>query len=711
MQNHSLQKSSDRGATAATRSVENAQVQGQGTTARLLIVDDVRDNREILRRRFERQGYEAVEASGGVEALALIARETFDIVLLDMMMPDLSGLEVLASIRKRFSQGALPVIMVTAKTESEDIVGALNLGANDYITKPVDFSVALARVVTQLGRRQAEETIRQVNDALSRADEQLEGRVADRTKDLVQANDHLRSEMQQREQSQATIAHLAHHDALTGLPNRLQFHQQLTKAAQHRRLNGSALAVLFIDLDGFKAINDTLGHAIGDTLLKHVASRLRNVLRQEDMIGRLGGDEFSVIQVGVDQPEAAAALAMRLIEVVKTPFVIDNHSLTVGASIGIVVANDDYQEPEQLLRAADLAMYRAKADGRGRHRFFDPELDRQVQERRILELALRAAVDLDALDIHYQPQVNMQSGRISGFEALSRWDDPVLGSVSPSVFIPLAEEIGLISVIGRRILERACLQAATWPEHLSIAVNLSPAQFQCRTLVDAVRGALNASGVQPCRLELEITESIFLKGSEANLVQLREIGALGVRISMDDFGTGYSSLSYLRSFPFDKIKIDKSFVQDLPNNPSSIAIVRAVCGLARSFGAATTAEGVETDDQLMHVKSEGCTEVQGFIFSKPLPARDLPALLAAELLTPRDVPHASEALQLWPAVLPPVLAAHAAHLANATMPVRAATGQWQVEPVFNRTSIVHSQPGADKLSAPETLPLGKGMTP
>ena len=700
MQNLCPQIAPDCGATAATRSVQNAQNKPPGVAARLLIVDDVRENREILRRRFERQGYVSVEANGGVEALALIARESFDVVLLDMMMPDLSGLEVLASIRKRFSQGELPVIMVTAKTESEDIVEALNLGANDYITKPVDFSVALARVVTQLGRRQAEETIRQVNDALSRANDELEGRVADRTKDLVQANDHLRHEMRQREQSQATIAHLAHHDALTGLPNRLQFHQQLTKAVQHRRLHGTDLAVLFIDLDGFKSINDTLGHATGDSLLKHVASRLRNALRAEDTIGRLGGDEFAVIQVGVEQPTEAATLATRLIEVIKAPFSIDNQSLTVGASIGIVLAHGDYQEPEELLRAADLAMYRAKADGRGRHRFFDPELDRQVQERRVLELALRAAVEQDELGIHYQPLVNLESGRISGFEALSRWDDPIRGVVSPSVFIPLAEEIGLIAIIGRRILERACAQAATWPAHISIAVNLSPAQFQCGTLVDAVTSALKASGLQPGRLELEITESIFLKDSDANLLQLRQVGALGVRISMDDFGTGYSSLSYLRSFPFDKIKIDKSFVQDLPTNPSSIAIVRAVCGLARSFGASTAAEGVETDDQLKHVRAEGCTEVQGFIFSKPLPARDLPALLAAEMVAMGGKPCPSAAATPPPADLPPTLAAHLALLANETRPVPIAALRWQVEPVSTLTSAVHSEPAANKLSAP-----------
>jgi diguanylate cyclase (GGDEF)-like protein len=610
----------------------------EAAKARLLIVDDVRENREILRRRFERQGYRAVEASGGLEALALIAREDFDLVLLDMMMPDLSGMEVLSSIRERYTQGELPVIMVTAKSESEDIVGALNQGANDYITKPVDFAVALARVVAQLGRRRAEGSIRRSNEELCRAKDELEGRVAERTKDLQQAHHLLHIEMQQREHSQATIQHLAHHDALTGLPNRLQFHRQLSEAVARRRDHGGDLAVLFIDLDGFKAINDTLGHGTGDVLLRLVADRLRNAVREEDKVGRLGGDEFAVIQSGVEQPREAVALAARLIEVVKAPYSVDKQLLTVGASIGIVLAGGEYQDPEQLLRAADLAMYRAKADGRGRHRIFDPELDRQAQERRQLELALRNAVEQDLLDLHYQPLITLKTGRISGFEALARWDDPLLGDIPPAVFISLAEEIGLINAIGQRVLERACAEAAAWPDELSIAVNLSPAQFHSGSLVAVVKRALAASGLDARRLELEITESIFLKGSESNLAQLSEIAALGVRISMDDFGTGYSSLSYLRSFPFDKIKIDKSFVRDLPDNESSTAIVRAVCGLARSFGASTAAEGVETDAQLSHIKAEGCTEGQGFIFSRPVPARDVPALLAGEqlLLRARD---------------------------------------------------------------------------
>lgn len=623
------------GRRAGDPSLDEKQSPANVGKKRLLIVDDVHENREILRRRFERQGFSTTEAAGGIEALDLIERETFDLVLLDMMMPDVDGLQVLARIRAKYSQGVLPVIMVTAKSQSEDIVEALNCGANDYITKPVDFSVALARVITQLDRKRAEEKIQQMNEELSRAKEALEGRVAARTEDLAHANQQLQSELEQREKSQATIVHLAHHDALTGLGNRLLFDKQLNDAIVHRQRSGGDLAIMLIDLDGFKKINSTLGHGTGDAVLKNVASRLRNALQEGDKVGRLGGDEFAVIQFGAKQPTEAAALATRLIELIRNPFSIDNQSMVIGASIGIAVANGDYQNSAQLLRAADLAMYRAKADGSGRFRVFEPEFDRQVQERRDLEVALRAAVDQDALEIHYQPFVNLGIGKITGFEALSRWKDPQRGFVPPSTFIALAEEIGLIGIIGDRVLKRACAEATTWPEHIRVAVNLSPSQFKSGSLVSSVKDALDASGLPPSRLELEITESIFLQNSESNCALLSQLGALGVNISMDDFGTGYSNLSYLLSFHFDNIKIDQSFIRDLSTNQNSAAIVRAICELARSFGVSTTAEGVETDDQLTRIRAEGCTEVQGYIFSKPLIAGEIPALLARLLPMPK----------------------------------------------------------------------------
>ena len=350
---------------------------------RLLIVDDIRENREILRRRFERHGFHTTEANGGVEALAFLESEAFDLVLLDIMMPDVSGLEVLASIRAKHAPGMLPVIMVTAKSQSEDVVQALRCGANDYITKPVDFSIALARVITQLDRKRAEEKIQHMNEELSEAIQALKCRVAARTNDLVQANQELRSEIEQREKSHAMVehlahlAHLAHHDALTGLGNRLLFHKQLNDALLLRQVHGGDLAVLFIDLDGFKTINDTFGHGTGDSLLKLVAGRLRDDLREDDKIGRLGGDEFVLIQSGIEQPKEAVALAARLIEILKIPFIINGQSLTIGASIGIAVADTEYYDSTELLRAADLAMYHAKAEGRGRFRIFESRLDRK----------------------------------------------------------------------------------------------------------------------------------------------------------------------------------------------------------------------------------------------------------------------------------------------------------------------------------------------
>lgn len=524
--------------------------------------------------------------------------------------------------------------MVTAKSQSEDIVEALKHGANDYITKPVDFSVALARVITQLDRKRAEEKIQQLNEELSQANETLECRVTARTTELAQANLQLQNEIEQRKKSQERIEHLAHHDALTGLGNRLLFHAQLSEALEHRQRHGGNVAVLFIDLDGFKSINDSLGHGTGDSLLKHVARRLRNGLREGDKIGRLGGDEFAIIQFGHEQPKEATALAARLIDLIGTPFSIDSQSVVVRASIGIAVAEGDYQDSTQLLRAADLAMYHAKAYGRGRFLVFEPQFDQQAQERRELEAALRAAVEQDALEIHYQPFANLETGQISGFEALSRWKDPQFGFVPPSTFIPLAEELGLIDIIGERILKRACADAASWPQHITVAVNVSAAQFKGGHLVSAVEEALAASGLSPSRLELEVTESTFLQGNEQNCALLGRLGDLGVQISLDDFGTGYSSLSYLRSFTFNKIKIDRSFIRDLSTNQSSAAIVRAVCGLARSFGASTTAEGVETDDQLAQVRAQGCTNMQGYIFSRPLPVGEVPALLARMLPAP-----------------------------------------------------------------------------
>jgi diguanylate cyclase (GGDEF)-like protein len=389
---------------------------------------------------------------------------------------------------------------------------------------------------------------------------------------------------------------------------------------------GEKVAAHFLDLDYFKTVNDTLGHAAGDKLLMMVAERLRELARETDTVARMGGDEFAILQAGVSQPVDAGSLARRVIESVSQPYEIDGQQVNIGTSIGIAMGPGDGHNPDALMRNADLALYRAKEDGRGAFRFFEPEMDAQMQERRTMEVDLRRALTADQFELHYQPIVNLATDEVSAFEALIRWHHPLKGLVPPSAFIPLAEEIGCIVAIGEWVIRQACATAVTWPADVKVTVNLSPAQFRSPGLVQVVTGALATSGLPADRLELEITESILLQDNETTLGMLYQLRELGVMIAMDDFGTGYSSLSYLQSFPFDRIKIDRSFVKDIGDSVGSINIVRAVVAMAKGLGMATTAEGVETQEQRDSVYSEGCTEMQGFLFSKPLPANEIEKL-------------------------------------------------------------------------------------
>ncbi len=433
----------------------------------------------------------------------------------------------------------------------------------------------------------------------------------------------------ERKQAEARIAYMAHHDALTDLPNRVLFHARLSEVLGRVRRHGESLAVHCLDLDHFKGVNDTLGHPIGDELLKAVAQRLGKCLRDTDMVARLGGDEFAVVQFPLADPNEASTLATTLIEVVSRPYEVHGHEFVVGASIGIALAPGDGQEADVLLRNADMALYRAKAEGRGTAHFFEPEMDRRIQARRLLELDLRKAFANGEFELFYQPLINLNTNAVSGFEALLRWRHPERGMIAPVEFIPLAEEIGLIVPLGEWVLRQACTEAMHWPRELKVAVNLSPTQFRSRGVVQAVLTALAYSRLTANRLELEITESVLLGETDANLATLHQLRKIGVHISMDDFGTGYSSLSYLRCFPFDKIKIDRSFVKELSERPDCVAIIRAVAGLGMSLGIATTAEGVETSEQLERVRAEGCTEVQGYLFSPPRPASEFGDLIAA----------------------------------------------------------------------------------
>jgi diguanylate cyclase (GGDEF)-like protein/PAS domain S-box-containing protein len=434
----------------------------------------------------------------------------------------------------------------------------------------------------------------------------------------------------ERKRAEARVAHMSHHDTLTGLPNRVLLRMRLEDALTRNRRNDKRVATLCVDLDNFKSVNDALGHSFGDHLLQRVAERIRSALRDGDTAARLGADEFAVVQTAVTDPADVSALARRLVADIAEPFDIMGHQVVIGASIGIALAPGDGDDADKLIKNADLALARAKAEGRGAFCFFEAEMDARVQVRRRLEMDLRAAMAAGELEPHYQPLVNLATGRVSGFEALLRWRHPERGFVPPSEFIPVAEETGLIVPLGTYALNKACADAARWPSDTKLAVNLSPLQFRTESLFATVRHALEASGLSAKRLELEITETVLLEKVDHVLATLHALRALGVRISMDDFGTGYSSLSYLRKFPFDKIKIDRSFVHDLDANSDSQAIVRAIVSLGTSLGITITAEGVETEEELACLKAEGCNEGQGFLFSKARPQADVLEMLARQ---------------------------------------------------------------------------------
>jgi diguanylate cyclase (GGDEF)-like protein len=397
------------------------------------------------------------------------------------------------------------------------------------------------------------------------------------------------------------------------------FRECLTALLANPDHAASAAAVLIFDLDRFKAINDSLGASVGDALLGVVAERVSSAVGSSDLVTRFGGDEFGIIQMGRPQPESSAALAKRLVDLLSRSYIVEGHLLNVGVSVGIALIPADGRDTDQILKHADLALNQAKQGGQGSFLFFETAMDEQVLAHRSLELDFRRALALRELALVYQPQLNLASKRITGFEALLRWHNPKRGLVSPADFIPLAEKIGLIVPIGEWVIRAACSEAARWPRLLSVAVNVSAVQFGSPNLVSAVRSALAESGLDPRRLELEITESVLLGDHRAALEILLQVRELGVRVSMDDFGTGYSSLSYLRSFPFDKIKIDQSFVRGRSDDRSGMAIVRAIAGLGRSLGMTTLAEGVETEEQLARVEADGCTDVQGYLISRPLP--------------------------------------------------------------------------------------------
>jgi diguanylate cyclase (GGDEF)-like protein/PAS domain S-box-containing protein len=683
----------------------------------LLVVDDEEMNRDMLGRRLELEGYSVLTAPGGAEALKLISEHEFDAVLLDAMMPLQSGYEVLTEIRKNHSAMDLPVLMATAKSQSEDVVCAFEIGANDYITKPINFPVAMARIKCQVAGKKLATQLRTsemryslsaqgANDGLWDWDLQT-GRIyySERWKsilglepnevgdgpeewfDRIHAED--RSHVEQalaahragetaqfeceyrvlhRDQSyrwvltrgmavrdesgretrmagsQTDITRGKGADPLTGLPNRVMFMDALkatVEAARHKP--SSCYAVLFLDLDRFKVINDSLGHLVGDELLITVARRLESCLRSADFITRIterctisrfGGDEFVILLQGLHEPANATLVADRTLSVLSEPLCLRGHDVSISTSIGIAVGAGGADSADDLLRDADTAMYQAKANGKSRWCLFDQSLREQAVERLELERELRNGIKLGEFIVHYQPIVELHSQSIKGFEALLRWKHPTRGLVSPVDFIPVAEEIGFIVELGTWVLRQACHQLRAWqlkfPTHsdLFVSVNVSTKQFANSRLVECVQESLAESGLDPRCLKLEITESAIMSDPTAAAETLNNLRALGISISLDDFGTGYSSLSYLQNFPINTLKIDRSFVKRLGSSNESDEIVRTIVKLAHTLGMEVTAEGIEESSQRAQLTSLACETGQGFLYSRPISDVNVELLLA-----------------------------------------------------------------------------------
>jgi diguanylate cyclase (GGDEF)-like protein len=510
----------------------------------------------------------------------------------------------------------LPPEMMARKPSFEEL-RRLQLNRNEFATSDESFRSWVAAGGLNLDRHTYERT-RPNGTVLEVHTEPLPDGGAVRTFTDITA----------RRQAHQRIAHMASHYALTDLPNRVLFRERLEAELARVRQEGRPLALLSFDLDLFKAVNDTLGHSVGDALLVAVADRVRLLLGSDDVLARLGGDEFAILQIGAEPVAGAAALAARVAQALGQPFRVAGHQVSIGASVGIAAAPGHGDTPDQLLRNADLALYRAKAEGRGSFRFFEPTMDREAQARRALELDLREAFLNREFELYYQPFAEIASGRIVGFEALLRWNHPRRGLIGPAEFVSVAEETGQIVALGEWVLRQACAEAARWPAGLRVAVNVSAMQVRQPNLVQTAVSALASAGLPAGRLELEITESVLMRNNEQSLRVLHQLRELGLRIAMDDFGTGYSSLSYLRSFPFDRLKIDRSFVGELHRSADCAAIVRAILGLAARLGIATTAEGVETPDQLAFMRAEGCTEAQGYLIGAPKPVQEVRALIA-----------------------------------------------------------------------------------
>ncbi|MEH1791477.1 two-component system response regulator [Nostoc sp.] len=594
----------------------------------ILIVDDMADNLRVLSSILTREGYNVRKALNWQMALTATQTVLPDLILLDIMMPEVDGYEICQTFKAWELTADIPVIFISALDDVFDKVKAFKVGGVDYITKPFEFQEVLVRVQNQLALRSARLEILKLNV-------ELEHRVKERTGELEKALQKLQQEINSRQKLQSQLLDIALHDSLTGLPNRVLFIRRLENALNRAKQESSyQFALLFLDCDRFKVINDSLGHLVGDELLIAIARRLQACLIPIDTIARLGGDEFGILLENITDINIAIQVAEQILQQLSLAFNLSRYEVFMNASIGISWGNKDYDRPEYLLRDADTAMYRAKAQGRGKYHVFNPAMHREAIQLLELENDLRRAVERQEFLVYYQPIVSLNTGRISGFEALVRWQHPTRGLVSPIEFIPVAEETGLINAINSWVLQSACHQLSIWqhhpvtPEPLTMSVNLSARLFLQPNLVEQIDRMIYENKVNPAYLELEITESVIMENTNAIKIILQQLKHRKIKLIMDDFGTGYSSLSYLHSFPFNALKIDKSFVKRMQDNQENMGLVPAMIGIANSMGMNAIAEGVETQEQLAQLRSLNCNFAQGYLFSQPIEQQSVLKLLA-----------------------------------------------------------------------------------